>query len=248
MTTTLVSGERDAILIDPQFLASEARTIAAEIKKTGKNVTTIYTTHADADHFFGIASMRQDFPNAKYVALPVVVERMKLVWPARRTYWLKTYGDDLPGEEPVLPEPLVKPELTLEGETFEIHGGLMGDGPDNSFVWIPSIKAAIAGDIVFHRSHFGVPTDPTAWLASLDKIAALQPAIVVAGHQAAGTPNDPQAIDWMKGYMSDFAAFKAEAQNGPELKEKMLAKYPGLALEELLDGFANKAFLPQTKQ
>lgn len=249
VTTTLISGDRDAIIVDPQFLLSEAHRIAAEIKKTGKSVTTIYTTHAHPDHFFGIAAMKEEFPNAKYVALPTVVERMKTAWPARLKYWRNQgSGDDLPGEDPILPEPLAEPKLMLEGQALEITGDVMGDIPGNSYIWIPSTKAVIAGDVVFNKAHFGVPADPSPWIAALDQIAALQPAIVVAGHQGMGATTEPQVVEWMKTYLADFAALKAESKNGPELESKMLQKYPGLALEDLLDRSSNAAFAPPPKQ
>jgi hypothetical protein len=54
------------------------------------------------------------------------------------------YGDNLPAT-PILPVPLDGTRLTLEGQTLEIHGGVQGDAPDNSYVWIPSIKTVVAG-------------------------------------------------------------------------------------------------------
>ena len=59
-----------------------------------------------------------------------------------------------------LPEELATPVLTLEGEQFPITGGVQGaDGPGNSFVYIPSLKAVVTGDIVFDQVYFGVPRD-----------------------------------------------------------------------------------------
>jgi glyoxylase-like metal-dependent hydrolase (beta-lactamase superfamily II) len=247
VTSTLISGERDAILIDPQFLKSDAMKVAQAIKATGKNLTMVYSTHAHPDHLFGIAVMKEQFPNVRYVALPQVADRVVTGWPARRNFWFPTYGDELPSETPILPEKLATPELELEGEKFPITGEVVGDGPGNSFVRIPSMNAIVAGDVIFNQSHFGQPADSAPWIATLDQIAALNPTILVAGHQKDGAPNDPGAIQWMKTYMSDFAAFKAESKNAGELKMKMLQKYPGLALENLLDTAATNAFAPPGK-
>ena len=124
--------------------------------------------------------LRQAFPNAKIVALPATINGAKTGWPARQKFWLPTYGNNIPGPDPVLPEPLDKPELTLEGETFPITGGVVGDGPGNSFVYIPSLKTVVAGDTVFDHVYFGVPKEPgrADWMKTLDQIEALKPAMM----------------------------------------------------------------------
>ncbi len=241
VTSTMVYGDKELIVIDPQFLLSEARQLATRIRATGRSLTTVYTTHAHPDHFFGVAVLKEQFPAAKYVALPQVGERIKTAWPARHKFWFPTYGSDLPSETPILPEPIQAP-LMLEGNQLQITGEVMGDGPGNSFIYIPSLKAVVAGDIIFNNAHFSPPTDPAALYATFDLIAALKPGVLVAGHQAQGSSNDPRAMEFMRRYISDFNEFKASSTSADELKKKMLGKYPKLALESLLDGAAARAF------
>jgi glyoxylase-like metal-dependent hydrolase (beta-lactamase superfamily II) len=243
-TSTIVYGAADAVLIDPQFLASDARKVAELIKASGKNLTTVYTTHAHPDHFLGVAVIKKEFPNARYVALPEVAKRIETAWPARRNFWYPTYGDELPSAEPILPEALPSPRLTLEGETMEITGEVMGDGPGNSFVWIPSLRAVVAGDVVFYDRHLGVPADPAAWFATLDRIDALKPEVLVAGHKSASAADDPRATQWMREYITDFNAFKADSASAEELKAKVLAKYPAVAMPARLDQSVAAAFAP----
>ena len=241
VTSTLVYGERDLVLIDPQFLLSEAREVVERIRATGRTLTTIYTTHAHPDHFLGVAAIKEAFPDARYVALPQVRERIATAWPARRNFWVATYGDDLPSETPIMPEP-VEGVLLLEGHELHITGEVMGDGPGNSFVHIPVLDAVVAGDIVFNRAHFSPPADAAPLLATLAQIEALEPAILVAGHQPQGAPNDPGAIEFMRNYIADFERFRAGSTSAAELEAKMREKYPGLALENLLTGAAGRAF------
>src|ERR1043166_8740601 len=73
VNSTMVMGEKEMIVIDPQFSLSEAHKLAAEILESKKTLTTIYSTHAHPDHLFGVAVLKQAFPDAKYVALPAVV-------------------------------------------------------------------------------------------------------------------------------------------------------------------------------
>jgi glyoxylase-like metal-dependent hydrolase (beta-lactamase superfamily II) len=242
--STIVSGQRDAILIDPQFAKSEAKKVAEFIKKSGKNLTTVYVSHAHPDHYFGLAVMKEEFPNAKLVALPEAVPAIERGWPARREFWYPTYGEELPSPTPVLPTALARPELTLEGETFPITGGLTGDGPGNTIVWIPSLKAVVAGDIIFNQVHFGQPADNSAWEASFAKIEALKPEMVIGGHSKIGVKHGPEVIAWMRQYTKDFRAFKAQSKSADELKQKMLAKYPNLAMPSLLDRESTNAFAP----
>lgn len=42
VTSTLISGEKDAILVNAQFTRSEALRVAADILDSGKNLTTIF--------------------------------------------------------------------------------------------------------------------------------------------------------------------------------------------------------------
>ncbi|HYV64253.1 MAG TPA: MBL fold metallo-hydrolase, partial [Bryobacteraceae bacterium] len=146
VNSTMISGDKDMLVIDPQFSLSEAHRLAAEILESKKNLTTIYVTHPHPDHFFGLAVLHQAFPSAKIVALPATINAMKAGWPGRQKFWFATYGNNIPGPDPVLPEELTVPVLTLEGEQFPITGGVQGaDGPGNSFVYIPSLKAVVTG-------------------------------------------------------------------------------------------------------
>jgi hypothetical protein len=49
-------------------------------------------------------------------------------------------------------------------------------------------------------------------------------------------------MNFMRLYIRDFNEFKASSTSAEELKKKMLAKYPKLALENLLDGAVGRAF------
>jgi glyoxylase-like metal-dependent hydrolase (beta-lactamase superfamily II) len=238
VNSTMIIGERDILLIDPQFSLSEAHKLAAEILETGKRLTTIYSTHPHPDHLFGLAVLKQAFPDAKIVALPATVAGAKTGWPARQKFWFATYGTNIPGPEPVLPEELATSALTLEGETFPITGGVQGsDGPGNSFVWVPSLKAVITGDIVFDHVYFGVPRpEPRAnWQKTIDQIAALNPAVVVPGHEGPGATRNMRSIEWMKKYMADWDANVPNATSAAEMRRRVLAQYPGLGMEFTLN-------------
>jgi len=237
VNSTMISGERDMLVIDPQFSLSEAHRLAAEILESKKNLTLIYVTHPHPDHFFGLAVLKQAFPSARIVALPPTANGIKNAWPARQKFWFPTYGNLIPGPEPVLPEELSTPVLTLEGEQFPITGGVQGDGPGNSFVYIPSLKAVVAGDTVFDRVYFGVPKDKARedWMKTLDQISALKPTVLIPGHEGPGATHDLAAIVFMKKYIADWDADVAASKSPAEMRAKVVKQYPGLGMEFTLN-------------
>jgi len=249
VNSTMISGEKDMLVIDPQFSLSEAHRLAAEILESKKNLTLIYVTHPHPDHLFGLAVLHQAFPNARIVALPATVSAAKTGWPARQKFWFPTYGNNIPGPDPVLPEELTTPYLTLEGEQFPVTGGVQGDGPGNSFVYIPSLKAVVAGDTVFDRVYFGVPKDKAReeWMKTLDQIAALKPVILVPGHQGRGAKNDISAIAFMKKYIADWDANVARSKTPAQMRANVLKEYPGLGMEFTLNDRV-AAFFPDANK
>jgi glyoxylase-like metal-dependent hydrolase (beta-lactamase superfamily II) len=242
VNSTLIYGEKDAILVDTQFVMSEAYRVAAMILESKKNLTTVYITHGHPDHYFGIAALKQAFPNAKFVALPATVAAIRNGWEGRLKNWTPEFGFNLPATGPILPDELQGNGLSLEGEAIQIVGGVMGDGPNNSYLWIPSLRAVIAGDIVFRESHFTPPKMPQEWLKTLDQIEDLKPVTVIPGHERAGARNDASSIGFMKVYIRDYNDFLNSSRTALEFRSKLTRKYPNFALERLIVAAADTAF------
>lgn len=231
---TLVTGDKDAILVDSAFTLADAHRVVAAILDARKNLTTVYVTHAHPDHYFGLVALKQAFPKAKLVALPATIAEIKKTAKPKVKQWGPMYGDNIP-QNPVIPSPLSGTTLTLEGQTLEVHGGLQGDAPNNSYVWIPSTKTVIAGDIVYAGVHpWTAETNADArkaWLKTLDELTALQPAVVVAGHKDPKSRDDALAIEQTRAYLKSFDEALASSKSADELEAKMKAKYPSLALD-----------------
>jgi glyoxylase-like metal-dependent hydrolase (beta-lactamase superfamily II) len=242
VNSTLIYGDKDAILIDTQFVMSEAYRVAAMILESKKNLTTVYITHPHPDHYFGMAALKQAFPNARFVALPATAAGIRNGWEGRIKNWTPEFGGNLPATGPIVPEELQGNTLTLEGETLQIVGGVTGDAPNNSYVWIPSLRAVIAGDIVFNGSHFTPPKMPQDWIKTLDDIAALKPLTVIAGHKGPTVRNDTGSIELMKKYIRDYNDALASSKTAAEFRLKITRKYPNYALERLIVSAGDAAF------
>src|ERR1700758_5837973 len=76
-TVTLIYGERDAVLVDTFLSEQHSRELVDWVVTSGKNLTTIYVTHAHGDHFFGLKLLLDRFPNAKAIATASVVNAIR---------------------------------------------------------------------------------------------------------------------------------------------------------------------------
>src|SRR5258708_24670280 len=73
---TLISGQRDAVLVDALLTVEQAHALVEWVAASGKHLTTIYLTHGHVDHFFGLGALLQRFPTARALATPAVVQHM----------------------------------------------------------------------------------------------------------------------------------------------------------------------------
>lgn len=87
VTTVLVSGEKDAILVDAQFGKSQAEQLVEKIRTSGKRLTTIYISHGDPDYYFGLDTLTAAFPNAKVLASQPTVEHIKRTVDGKLAFW-----------------------------------------------------------------------------------------------------------------------------------------------------------------
>jgi glyoxylase-like metal-dependent hydrolase (beta-lactamase superfamily II) len=245
VTSTLIYGENDAVLIDAQFTLSDAHRLAAAILESRKNLTTIYVTHSHPDHYFGLSVLKQAFPNARIVALPATIADIEKTWAGKVKQWQPLYGNNIPGN-PIVPEPLTGTTLTLEGETLQIAGDVQGDDAHNSYVWIPSLKAVVCGDIVYSGVYlWTLETTPARrkdWIKALDRISALNPTIVVAGHKNPDLKDDVSTLQFSKNYLAHYDEALAASKTAEEFRAKINSKFPNLGLDIILKLAVDAAF------
>jgi len=249
VNSTLVAGEKEAVLIDAQFSLADAHRLIASILESKKTLTTVYITHGHPDHYFGLAAIKQAFPKAKLVTHPAALAEIKKTWQAKVKQWGPMYGALVPAE-PALPAVLAAKSIVLEGQTLEIHAPLQGDSTDNAYVWIPSIKTVIAGDIVYANVHVWTRDSNAeqrkAWIKTLDEVAALGATTVIAGHKDPKVKDDPSAVKATREYLEAFDAAVASSKTAADVQQKLKARYGGYQLDIILQLGAEAAFAAPT--
>jgi glyoxylase-like metal-dependent hydrolase (beta-lactamase superfamily II) len=247
VSSALVTGEKDAVVIDGQLTLADGHRLVAAILDSKKTLTTVYVTHWHPDHYFGLVVLKAAFPKAKIVAQPATVADIKKSWAAKVKQWSPMFGDNLTAK-PVIPSVLTGNTITLEGQTLEIHGPVQGDAESGSYVWIPSIKALVTGDNTYQGTFvWTAETNADSrkgWLKTLDEMQALKPEIVVAGHKDPKLKDDASAIEATRAYLKDFDVVAAGSKSAEELETKMKAKYPKLVMDIVLHIGAGAQFPP----
>ncbi|MEV8471475.1 MBL fold metallo-hydrolase [Ralstonia sp. UNC404CL21Col] len=238
VSSEIISGAHEAILIDAQFQRIDAEALVQKLKASGKTLTTVYISQSDPDYYFGLDVIRAAFPNAKIVATPQTVAAIKASMNGKLAYWGPILKDNAP-KTLVLPDVLNADHLTLEGRTIEIKG-LNGPDAARTYLWIPSIKTVAGGVVVNSGDHVWVADTQTresrlGWLQTLDNITALKPTTVVPGHFTGAMPKGLDAVRFTADYLKTFEVQAAKANNSAELIKAMKAAYPTLAGEASLE-------------
>jgi glyoxylase-like metal-dependent hydrolase (beta-lactamase superfamily II) len=96
-----------------------------------------------------------------------------------------------------------------------------------------TIGLVVAGDAVYNGIHpFLVESNRqtrSEWIAALDKIDALKPSAVVAGHKIPGNDDSPKNVEKTRQYIRDFIRLNDATKTGRELYDQMLELYPDRA-------------------
>ena len=239
IASTLIRGQNSALLVDTAITVKQNNDLADWIESLLKprklELAIIYITHGHADHFLGLSILHSRFPGVKVVATKGTVEHMKQqIEPAFfRSFWQKFFPNQLP-------EPVMNAEVLPENNQFELEGHILQavdvghtDTTDTTVLWVPDLKLAVCGDVVYGDVHQYLVEANTRkkrmeWIAALEKVKALGPETVVAGHKRPGGLDGVYNLDASIEYIRDFQGLIDEGVNDAKvLYEKMMEKYGG---------------------
>ncbi|MEV7782941.1 MBL fold metallo-hydrolase [Kitasatospora sp. NPDC088351] len=239
-TSTLILGERTAILVDAQLTRSAGRELAEWVAGKGRRLLAIVITHQHPDHYFGAEEVLRLFPEAQLLAAPPVVDGILRTAAAKVAQWKPVYGDDIP-DHPLVPAPLLPQPLMIDRQVIPVLLLGQGDCGASTVVHVPSIRTVIAGDFVYNGTHVWTadttPGQRTAWAGNLGRIAGLGAERVIAGHRAPEQGDEAARVLAFTGeYLQDFDRLLAEHPDDPEaLVGAMSERYGELTLPAILE-------------
>jgi glyoxylase-like metal-dependent hydrolase (beta-lactamase superfamily II) len=142
-------------------------------------------------------------------------------------------------------EPLEGDDLELEGRKLVPINAGRTDTAHSTCLHVPSIGLIVAGDVVHNGIHpFLGETDTQSrleWISTLDKLEALNPKEVIAGHKVPENDDDPGIIAETRQYLRDFNRLNAATTTARELYDAMLEIYPDRVNPGSLWGAVNAA-------
>ena len=231
ISSTLISGKRDAVLVDTAITVDQNQKLVDWIAASGKNLTTIYATHGHGDHFFGVNTIQKKFPKARFVATRevIAVMRKQASVPVVNSYWKPRFPGQIDSTLVVADE-LKGGVIELEGEQLVSVPLGHTDTDSTTCLHVPSIGLVVAGDA------------PTTMFIFISANQTLKPGrigsrrlirssrssrlAVIAGHKRAGAADTPNNIEETRKYIRDFDRIAANTQTALELYNEMLAIYP----------------------
>lgn len=228
---TLVTGTKDALLVDTFLSEQHNRELADWIKSSGKRLAMIYVTHGHPDHFFGLKILQDQFPEARMLAKPNVVAAMhRTIQPEMmETNWRRRWPGQI-AEELTVADKLNNESFALEGHECRIVDTGHTDTDDTTALYIPSIGLLVSGDAVYNETHpYLGESDNNGrkqWLSALNKIEALKPKFVVAGHGPLEPDCNPSHIERTRRYIEWFDGLCQTTHSSNELYDRMLQLYP----------------------
>ncbi|WP_319077332.1 Vmh family MBL fold metallo-hydrolase [Enterobacter cloacae] len=235
VSSTLVSGPKEAVLFDAQFSVKDGEALVDKIRKSGKTLNKIVITSGDPDFYFGLQPLVKAFPNAKVVATQQVVDHNKATKDAKLAFWGPQMKDGAPTEL-IVPQVLASTTFMVDGEKIDI------EQPESyaAYVWIPSAKTILGGTGVAWGIHVWTadtqtPASRKQWQQTLESMAAHKPERVIPGHYLGTPPAGSGALDFTRDYLQRFEQALSEHKTSTGVISAMKKQYPGLAEESSLE-------------
>jgi len=231
ISSTLISGKRDAVLVDTAITIDQNQKIVDWIVESGKNLTAIYATHGHGDHFFGVKAIQTKFPKARFVATreAIAVVRKQASVPVVDSYWKPRFPGQIDSTL-VIADELKGGVLELEGEQLMSIPLGHTDTDSTTCLHVPSIGLAVCGDALYNDVHLHLGESNAEgrkeWIAALDMIESLKPVAAIAGHKRPGAPDTPNNIEATRKYIRDFDRIASHTKTALDLYNEMLAIYP----------------------
>ena len=229
VSSTLVSGPKEAILFDAQFSTKDGEQLVQMIRASGKTLKAIVITSGDPDFYFGLQPIVNAFPQVKVLATPQVVDHIRATKEAKLQFWGPQMKDGAPTSLTV-PQATTQTQFTVDGEPLELRHS----NDYAAYIWIPANRAIIGGTGVASGIHVWTADTQSeeqrsAWRNVLSEMQSLQPTQVVPGHYIGERPTGDKAIRFTQDYLQSFEQVLGAKKGSDYVIKTMTAAWPGLA-------------------
>ncbi len=231
VTSTVVAGEKEVMVIDTGFTRADALQIAAKVLDSGKELKTIFISQADPDYYFGASQLLEIFPHANVLTTQAVRDAIVKKLETKISFWGPKMGNNAP-KQPRVPDVYQGNELKVDDTVIEIKGtdGVLARRP---YLWIPSEKTVLGNVGIVEGMHVWMADTQTdaevaAWLDQLKEMQALNPERVIPGHMKTEGKLDPSTIAYTATWIERFADAKAKSKDSKGVIDTMAAYYPEL--------------------
>lgn len=234
VTSTLIEGDKEVLLVNAQFSKSEALRIAADILDSGKTLKTIFVSYGDPDFYFGLDVFKQYFPNVQIIATPETVKHIQDTQALKVAYWGPKMGANAPSQI-IVPQAYTAKTLKFENENIEIKGK-----NELTYLWIPSAKAVVGGIPVSSGIHLWMADTPTTKdrnevVQALESIKSLKPNVVVPAHMKEGAAEGLDAVNFSIDYLKQYEKAAKVTKTSTDLIQMMQKEYPTLSESSSLE-------------
>ncbi len=150
---------------------------------------------------------------------------------ARPFLWDKVYPGAIP-PSPVTAVAASGDHLTLEGHDLKIVEVGHADTDNNTVLHVPDLELVVAGDVIYNGAHMwlgeSVPVGGLGpWRRAIDKVAALKPRHIVAGHQDKRLDDDAErTIAETRQYLDDADELLHTEKTAVAFFNAKIARYP----------------------
>ena len=227
--STLIYGSQDAVLTDPGMTTDQAQALSDWVASKGRNLTDIFITHGHGDHWFAAGLLAERF-GARIIASAGTIAQMHANAAARPLLWDKVYTGIPPS--PVTAVTVPDNRFTLEGHDLVIVEVGATDSDDTSVLHVPDLDLVVAGDVIYNGVHMYLAQRVIVggfgpWRAAIDKVEALKPRHIVAGHQNSQLDDDAdRTIAETRQYLDDAEELLRTENTAVDFFNAKLERYP----------------------